>query len=115
MSEWTPYTTYLHDFFGICTLYSLHYLRTCTDWVGATAKFHRVISRASINGTATLTCVSTPMSADQANQSILAIALVIESSLTVAQDWPRPVFDYCTQLIRRLSEAHPNSKVYIQV
>jgi len=44
-------------------------------------------------------------------QNIVTLAVVIESSLTIAQEWPNPLFYYCTQLFKRISDAHHPARV----
>ncbi|KAF8170110.1 hypothetical protein BJ912DRAFT_1066819 [Pholiota molesta] len=42
----------------------------------------------------------------------LAIAFVLEASLHVAREWRnRHIFDYCINILRRLNDAHPASRV----
>lgn len=42
----------------------------------------------------------------QPPSQLTALAVVIEGSLAVAQEWPAPLFQYCVQLFRRISDAH---------
>lgn len=44
---------------------------------------------------------------------VLAIAFVVESSLTVANDWQRIVMDYLTPMLRRLNDSNPGYKVSV--
>lgn len=41
----------------------------------------------------------------------MAIAFVVESSLTVASDWSRIIADYVSPILRRLYESNPSAKV----
>jgi hypothetical protein len=43
---------------------------------------------------------------------ITALAVVIESSLSIAQEWPTPLFQYCMHLFKRINEAHHPAKVF---
>ena len=47
-----------------------------------------------------------------ANQ-LTALAVVIESSLAIAQEWPLPLLQYCMNLFKRISDAHHPAKVHI--
>ena len=42
---------------------------------------------------------------------LTALAVVIESSLVIAQEWPTPLFQYCMHLFKRINEAHHPAKV----
>lgn len=57
-------------------------------------------------------CMATPMSLETPPpQNIVTLAVVIESSLEIAQEWPNPLFYYCTQLFKRVSDAHHPARV----
>jgi len=43
----------------------------------------------------------------------IAIAFVVESSLTLAAEWHRVITEYVSQMLKRLSETHPGCKVCI--
>jgi hypothetical protein len=47
----------------------------------------------------------------QPPHQLTALAVVIESSLTIAQEWPAPLFQYCMHLFKRINEAHHPAKV----
>jgi hypothetical protein len=42
---------------------------------------------------------------------LTALAVVIESSLAIAKEWPNPLFQYCMHLFKRINEAHNPAKV----
>jgi hypothetical protein len=42
---------------------------------------------------------------------LTALAVVIESSLAIAQEWPNPLFQYCMHLFKRINETHHPAKV----
>ncbi|KAG6899973.1 hypothetical protein C0993_004741 [Termitomyces sp. T159_Od127] len=50
------------------------------------------------------------MASDAAAAAELAIAFVVESSLTVAGDWPLIIADYVSPILRRLYESSPSAK-----
>jgi hypothetical protein len=46
---------------------------------------------------------------------IPAVAIVVDSSLTLASEWPRMLRDYCTHLFKRLAEGNPSFQVGFNV
>ncbi|KAG5735637.1 hypothetical protein E4T56_gene6979 [Termitomyces sp. T112] len=44
------------------------------------------------------------------NNAEMAVAFVVESSLTVASDWTRVITEYVSPMLRRLYESNPNAK-----
>lgn len=42
---------------------------------------------------------------------VLAVALVVESSIAVAAEWPRIIIEYVAHILKRLSDANPSHRV----
>lgn len=42
---------------------------------------------------------------------ILAVALVVESSIAVAAEWPLIILNYLTSILKRLGDAYPGYRV----
>lgn len=42
---------------------------------------------------------------------ILAVALVVESSIAVAAEWPLIILNYVTSILKRLGDAYPGYRV----
>lgn len=44
---------------------------------------------------------------------VLAVALVVESSIAVAAEWPRIIIEYVAHILKRLSDANPSHRLRI--
>lgn len=55
---------------------------------------------------------SQTMSSEQPPETV-AIAFLVESSLSVAQEWRSKLLEYSAQVLKRLGETHPGSKVCV--
>ncbi|KAF8149812.1 hypothetical protein B0H34DRAFT_731258 [Crassisporium funariophilum] len=55
------------------------------------------------------------MSSDQLPPELIAVALVIEASLSVAQDWRTVHSEYVPQILKRLNDSHPGSRLRVAV
>ncbi|TFK40100.1 hypothetical protein BDQ12DRAFT_680349 [Crucibulum laeve] len=55
------------------------------------------------------------MSLDLPSVDIIAVAFVVESSLTVAAEWTRIFVDYVPHMLKRLTDAHPGYKLRLGI
>jgi hypothetical protein len=67
-------------------------------------------SRRGDNNIVTVARVTLSLRSSMSN-GIVAIACVVESSLTLAAEWPRVLLDYISPLLRRLNEGYPSYQV----
>lgn len=43
--------------------------------------------------------------------TILAITIIFDSSISLGQQWPKPLLGYLTSVLRRLTDAHTPARV----